>query len=285
MSSTERAEDPVPVSIGVRQVGSLICAFIRRDWKVTLSYRVGLIAQLIQSLVTLLFLFALGRLVGGKATIGNGMHEGYFPFAVLGVAMLSIVNSELNAVSAQIRNDQTTGTFEALFAMPSPPWMTVLGSVAFQVLWATAVALMTIAIAVGGFGMRFHASFASAGVAMIGLVVAMLLFAALGIGLAGTVVVFKATFPVSNAIATGLSLLGGVYYPIGLLPGPLHVVAEILPFTWALEVLRAGLLQHQMAWSTLALLVAVTLVLVPASMWTFTRAVMHSRRTGALGHY
>jgi ABC-2 type transport system permease protein len=133
--------------------------------------------------------------------------------------------------------------------------------------------------------MRFHASLASAGVAILGLVVAMLLFAAIGVGLAGLVVVFKANLPVSNFVTTGLSLLGGVYYPISLLPGPLHVVGEILPFTWALEVLRSGLLQHQILWGELALLAGVTVILVPGSLWAFTRAVARSRRTGTLGQY
>jgi AraC family transcriptional activator of pobA len=38
------------------------------------------------------------------------------------------------------------------------------------------------------------------------------------------------------------ALLGGVYFPIELLPGPIQAVAELLPFTWGLEVMRGALL-------------------------------------------
>jgi ABC-2 type transport system permease protein len=269
----------------LRQMTILIRAFIRRDWKITISYRVGLISQIFQSVVTLLFLFVLGRLVGNRVVTTGGLHEPYFPFAVLGVAMLGVVTTELNAVSTQLRNDQTTGTFEALLSLPPPPWMTVLGSVAFPALWASVVAIFTVLVAVAGFAMRFHATVGSALVACLGMVVALLLFAAIGVGLASLVVVFKFNLPVTTTVATAFSLLGGVYYPVRLLPGPLHVLGAILPFTWALNVVRDGLLEHQSAWAELSWLTAATLVLVPVSLWIFTKAVAHSRRTGTLGQY
>jgi ABC-2 type transport system permease protein len=269
----------------VRHTGILVRAFIRRDWKITISYKVGMGSQIVQSVITLLFLFVLGRLVGNRIVVTGGLHESYFPFAVLGVAMLGVVNSELSAVSAQLRADQTSGTFEALLALPPPPWMTVLGSVAFPAIWASVVAIITVLAAVAGFGMRFHATVASALVGCLGMAVGLLLFAAIGVALASLVVLFKFNLPISNTIGTAFSLLGGVYYPVRLLPGPLHVLGAIIPFTWALNVVRSGLLERQELWSDLWWLAAATAVLIPASLWVFSKAVARSRMTGTLGQY
>jgi ABC-2 type transport system permease protein len=278
--------EPAPRSV-VRTVGPLLLAFLRRDWKITLSYRLGFVSQLFQSVITLFFLYFLGRLVGARAGLARtgSLDHGYFPFAVLGVALLGVVNTELGSVSGQIRADQTTGTLEALLVMPPPPWLTIAGSVAFQLAYAALTAVVTVLIGVLGFGMRFDTSGPGVAAAVLGFAISLVLFGALGAGLASVVIVFKRGAPLAGGVGTAFSLLGGVYYPLGLLHGPLRWLGDALPFTWALDVIRAGLLEHQVRGAEIARLAGVTALLAPLSLRILTLAVARSRRAGTLGQY
>jgi ABC-type multidrug transport system permease subunit len=271
------------------QLGPLLSAHLRRDWKIAISYRLAFVTQISQSVLTLGFLYFLGRLVSAQnLPIGKSasLHLGYFPFAVLGVSLLGVVNAELRTVSGQLRTDQMTGTLEAVLAMPPPPWLTVMSSLAYQLVYSTAAAGLSVLIAVVGFsGMHFHADIASATFAAAGLLISLPLFASLGVGFASAVVVFKRGGTVFGFVVTGFSLLGGVYYPTGVLSRPLHLLSDILPFTWALNVIRAGLLERRLLWGQFGLLLGASAVCVPLSLTLFTRAVARARRSGSLGQY
>lgn len=265
---------------------SLVLAFLRRDWGIAWSYRTGFATDVLQSITSVFFLYFLGRLVGSRGhSAAGGLAQGYFPFVVIGVALLGIVTTGLTAVSTRLRTDQTTGTLEALLAMPSPAWLTVLGSASYQLVYAAASAALTVVIAVVGFGLRFHATLASAALAAAGLAVSVGLFCVMGLAFAAFIVVFKRGGQAPLLVGTAFSLLGGVYYPVSLLPGPLRLVSDLLPFTWSLQVVRRGLLEAQLAWGAFGILILSVLVLVPASLWLFTVAVARSRRTGTLGQY
>jgi ABC-2 type transport system permease protein len=274
---------------GLLNRGPLLLAFIRRDWKIAISYKLAFATQVIQSVVTLAFLYFLGHLVDTTRAIHLGgsasLRLGYFPFAVLGVALLGVVSTELRTVSGQIRSDQTTGTLEALLSMPPPPSVTVACGVAFQLLYSAIIAVATVLIAVVFFGMRFHATLASGLFALAGLAVSFPLFVSLGVAFASAVVVFKRGGTFFGFVVTGFSLFGGVYYPTSTLSRPLQLVAHVLPFTWALDVIRGGLLEARPRWGELGLLVGVSAVLVPLSLRVFTAAVAHARRRGTLGQY
>ncbi len=86
-------------------------------------------------------------------------------------------------------------------------------------------------------------------------------------------------------ITTGLALLAGVYFPTEVLPGPLEVIAEALPFTWGIDVLRAALLQGEVAGARLGLLVGFAVVSLPLSLWLFGLSIDRARRQGSLTQF
>jgi len=269
----------------IRPLG-LVGAFLRRDWGIAWSYRLPFFLTLVQSLVTLWFVFFLGRLVGHKVSaVTSGPQVSYFAFAVLGTTLLSLLNVSLTSVAHQLRNDQTTGTLEILFTMPLPAWVTVLAGVSYKLVYAIATAVVTVLIAVAAFGMRFHTSPAGVLVAVVVLSSTIGLFCAAGLVFAAFVVVFKRGEVMTGLAATALSLLGGVYYPVGLLPGPLRELARILPFTWALDVLRGALLANTFASGQFVLLCVFTVAALPVAVAIFDRALDQARRRATLAQY
>lgn len=285
-SSTPGAWERAPTP--GRRVSPLrvLTAFVRRDWQVAVSYRFGFVATIGQSMVSLFFLYFLGKLVAPGAGTGTAtLRAGYFSFAVVGTSLLGLVNVGLSTVSDRLRADQTTGTFETLLAAPTPGWLTVVSGAAYPILFSAAVSLLTLAIALGAFGMRLHASLASGAVAAGALLLTVALFCALGVGLASAVVLFKSGVPLVPFASTVLMLLGGVYYPVHLLPAPLRVLSYLLPFTWALDVIRRAILLAQVPWAELGWLLLSAAVLVPMSLGVFAAALNRARRLGTLGQY
>jgi ABC-type polysaccharide/polyol phosphate export permease len=76
-----------------------------------------------------------------------------------------------------------------------------------------------------------------------------------------------------------------VYFPTSVLPGALHAIANLLPFTWGVDVMRQAVLGGDPDITKLAVLVAFAVASLPAALALFGTALRHSRRRGTLGHY
>jgi ABC-2 type transport system permease protein len=264
---------------------ALLWAFLRRDWAVARSYRVVFAMGLVQAVVSLCLLYFLGRLVGHRVAVEHGgLHGGYFAFAVLGTTLLALFTVSLTAVANRLRTDQTTGTLEVLFTMPQRPALTVLASSSYQISFSLVTALLTVLLALA-MGMHLFTSPVSVLVALATLGGSLVFFGSLGILFAAFVIVFKRGEALTALGTSALSLLGGVYFPLSILPGPLRSLADAVPFTWAVATLRAALLADQRWWGRLAELWAAGAVLAGISLWLFEASLRHARRRGTLGQY
>jgi ABC-2 type transport system permease protein len=262
----------------------LLRAFLRRDFGMALSYRFPFVVDLLQSVLSVTFLYFLARVVGHKVLAESGLKIGYFGFAVIGTVMVAILTVSLASFSRRIRADQMTGTLEVLFSMPAPPWLVVMASATYQVLYALVTAILTLIMAFW-LGLRFHVTALSGAVAVADFIGALVIFSSLGMGLAAFVMVFKRGETVTTMLIGALSLVGGVLYPTSLLSTPLRYLADILPFTWALNVMRAALLGGQSDFRLLGGVWLVSLLLCPIAIWVFGKALAQAKKKGTVGQY
>ncbi len=113
-------------------------------------------------------------------------------------------------------------------------------------------------------------------------------FSSLGIMSASFIMVLKKGDPLSW-IFTNLSwLLGGVYFPIAVLPGWVQKFSYLLPITYSLEGMRLALLKgytlRELLPSIIPLLIF-TVIMLPVSMWVFKYAVKRAKVDGSLIKY
>lgn len=264
----------------------MLTAFLRRDWAIARSYRVPFVLGLADGLVGLVLFFSLGEIVDDSELASEaGLEQGYFAFAVLGWALLEVVQTGLVAFATRFRSDQTTGTLEALLATPAPISVLILGSALFDLVRALATGLALIGLAVVIFGFRPTLDLSGAGALVVVLPASLALFAALGIAIASFTVVFKQTTALLSLVSVGFAVFGGVYFPVTVMPGALEFIAEALPFTWALDVVRAALLEGDVPDSKLIGLAIAGPVCLPLAILLFQAAVNHSKRAGTLGQY
>jgi ABC-2 type transport system permease protein len=264
---------------------SIVAAFLRRDFRVNISYRVSFAFQSVSIVFELALFFYLSRVVNEADFTGQGLSGGYFAYAAVGLALLTMVQVSLSSFTYKLREEQTTGTLEALMTTPTSPTVIVLSSAVYDLIRATATGLVLLGTAVVIFGLRLDLDPASIGVATVALIGCLALFASLGVAVAAFTMVFKRGTMLLALVVTGLALLGGVYFPIEVLPDPIEWVASALPFTWSLDVFRAALLGGAVDPAQLAGLFASAMVLLPLALLLFTAAVRRARQTGTLGQY
>ena len=119
----------------------VLAAFILRDFRIHTSYRLSFVLQLSTIFFFLTLYYFLSRIVDQEEFASHQDISGsYFGYAAVGLALLSILQVGLSSFSQKMREEQTTGTFEALMATPTSPSLVVLASAVYDLLRSTAFA-------------------------------------------------------------------------------------------------------------------------------------------------
>lgn len=265
---------------------SLLTVFLRRDWAIARSYRLGFVLGVFQIVVSLFLFFYLSEIVDdSQVSSASQLDQGYFAFVVVGLSFMKFMETGLTAFALQLRTDQTTGTLEALLVTPARQSLVVLGSASYELLLSAVSGLLMLGIAVVGFGMDLSVSLSSLLVLAAAIPASFGLFAAVGVVVAAFTIVFKQVATLIAFAAAGVAVLAGVYFPLSVLPGWLEAIALALPFSWALDILRAALLGGDPSLGKLALLIGFCVIAVPASLAVFSAAVDRAKRSGTLAQY
>lgn len=263
-----------------------VAAFIRRDFAIARSYRLAFAITFLGTLFTLLMLFYVGQLVD-SSTLTQRTHfqQGYFGFVVIGIALLRFVHVGLTSFGTKLRQEQTTGTFETVMASPVHPWLAIVSSGAYDLCRAFLSSVLIVLAGIVLFGLDVHITALSFVGMLAAAAACFLMFSAFGVLVAAFTVVFKQTTAALGLVGGVFAMLGGVYFPVALLPGALHALGAILPFTWGLDVMRGAVLNGDVDGARLAMLAAFDVVALPAALALFGLSVRHARRRGTLGHY
>jgi ABC-2 type transport system permease protein len=262
-------------------------AFLRRDLITNLSYRVSFAFQLISVFFSIAVFYFISQLFGQAAAPYLEPYGGdYFAFVLLGIAFAGYFGVGLSSFADSLQRAQSTGTLEAMLTTPSRLSSLLLSSSLWDYLMTTLRVLVYLGLGAGFLGVNLaNSNLVGAGLVLI---LTILVFSSLGILAASFVMVLKRGNPVTWAVNTFSSLLGGVYYPVAVLPAVLQALAALLPITYALNALRLALLQgasiSELAPDLLAL-GAFGVVLLPASLLSFRWAVRRARIEGSLTQY
>jgi ABC-2 type transport system permease protein len=265
----------------------VIAAFVRRDFLAERSYRLSFALGALATLANLAVFYFIGKLFGGQlaphlAPYGGG----YFAYVFTALAFFGYIGTGAGSYAGRLRQEQTQGTLEASLSTPLgiAPFLAAL--TAWNFLFAT-FELAVYALA-GAFIFRLDLHAANWPAAALVFALSALCFAALGILSSCFVVLFKRGNPLAWVLNNFEGLLGGVYFPVTVLPGWLLAVSNLLPVTYAVRAFQAAV--HGGAGlsalrADLGALFLFDLILVPGSVWLFSLAVKRARRTGTLGEY
>jgi ABC-2 type transport system permease protein len=279
---------PAPSPPPLTTLPHLLWAFLVRDFHTQTSYRAAFVLSFVGLFFRAFIFFFISRFIGDMATQGlteAGYTGDYFAFVLIGLAFNLYVGLGLTTFADSLREAQTTGTLEAMMMTPTPVSLMVVGAAG----WSYAFTTLRVLVYLGlGAILGIDLSGANWGLAAVALLLALIAFASIGIIAASVIMVIKRGDPITALVANISALVGGVYYPIEVLPGWLQTIAQFIPLTHALRLMRLTLLNGA-GWAEvrgdMAALSAFCVVLLPLSLFTFRTAVNKARRDGSLAQY
>jgi ABC-2 type transport system permease protein len=258
-------------------------AFLKRDLLIELSYRFNFLLSLLGVLFSVSIFYFLGKIVD-PSTVRETADD-YFSFALVGMAIAMFLRTGLGSFAESMREEQMIGTLEAMLATPTSLTTIVFSSALWRFLFASVTVFIYLAV-----GAALGMSFAGANLAgaLLLLLATLAAYSALGIISASFIIVFKRGDPINFVVSNLSILLGGVFFPVSILPGWLRFFSHILPITYSLQGIRAAILKGESLsalWGDILALVIISVILIPLSLALFGLAVNHARRTGTLVKY
>jgi ABC-2 type transport system permease protein len=262
-------------------------AFITRDFRIESGYQASFIMGIFESLMLLVVFHFLGELITprGSALLSR-YGSRYFPFAIVGLAFARYFDLTLRMFSDSIRLAQVTGCLEAMLSSQTGGVSVVLMSSLYGLISGAVQLLMILVAGVLVFGVDLSRMNVPATLLVLALSIA--IFVAFGVLSAAAIVWLKKGDPVTWILGGFGSILGGAYFPIDVMPVWMQRVSALIPITYSLDALRLTMLQGSSVMTVakpVATLVAIAIVLLPASLALFTIAVQNGRKEGTLMQY
>jgi ABC-2 type transport system permease protein len=272
-----------PLIVGFRKPLSFLC----RDFINESSYKFAFISQIVGIFITTLAWFFLSNLFGGAISPKLSEYGGdYFSFVLVGIAFSNYLQVSLNSFSGSIRNAQTLGTLEAMLATQTNIPTIILSSSIYNFI-ITSFRVFVFLI-FGSLLFDFQISDANYFAAFLVLIITIVCFSCLGIISASFIMVYKKGNPL-NWIFVNLSwLLGGVLYPVSVLPEWLQKISYLLPITYSLKAMRLSLIKGYTTMEIINLLIPLIFfagIMLPLSISVFKFAVKRSKIEGSLIQY
>jgi ABC-2 type transport system permease protein len=262
---------------------SQLLAFLKKDYLSESSYKLSFAFRFFGIFFSVLSFFFISRLIPGQGVSDYG--GDYFSFVLIGLALSNFIGLGIGQFSGIIRHMQTTGTIETVLSSRTKISTVLIGSS----LWTYLITLINTAVyfvlGIFFFGMKLNVNITAT---IMILILNSICFSAIGIAAAAMILVFKQGNPITWVFDKLSGLLGGVLYPITIMPIWLQTMAWFLPITHALRAMRHAVIQGYslMALSSdILFLLVFALASVPVSLIIFKFALKKAKRDGSLVKY
>jgi ABC-2 type transport system permease protein len=258
-------------------------AVVVRDYLITRSYRLPFVLDIVLGVANLAIYFYISRTFGGRHPANLGGAPSYFAFAAVGVSLTVVIQAASVGLARRVREEQLTGTLEALVAEPIASREIALGMAGFPFLFAVARGAVYLIVAVFLLGLDLSQADLSGFVIV--LAAAGFALTSLGVACGALVLIFKRGETLTLLVTFGLGLAGGAYFPTDELPSLVQPIVDVIPTRFAFDGLRAALFRGE-GWTGDAVALAVYGVVgLPLAVLAFDRALRHARRAGSVAQY
>lgn len=262
-------------------------AFFKRDFKIATSYRLQFVTQGFGIILTTFSFFLLSKMFDGNQVSQLEPYGGdYFSFVIIGIALTDYFTLSTNTFANEIRTSQIIGTLESLLVTPTSIITILLSSYVYKLFSTSFRIFFYILVGVFLFDMLIQ----PVDIVALSLAFSLTLLPFFGIGLlsAAFIIVFKQGNPIGRLMTISSGLLGGVMYPVTVLPDWLKPFSAILPITHGLEAIRQVLLNGAgvvVIREQLAILVLLSMLSLTIGLTSILYGLKVAKRDGSLLHH
>lgn len=259
-------------------------AFIVRDFQLAVSYRVERLLRVLSVLLTVTTLFFISQIFSDVGT-QFAQWRSPLPAWIIGLAVLNYFMTGFSSLANAVRAEQQQGTLESVLMTPIGIPTLIVASSGWALVQATIYSFLYFIFGWLFFGVVYQGSYL---LALLILILTTLVLASIGILSASFAMVFKRGDPFAIFLGTGAALFSGVFFPTQLLGENVRIISRLLPPTYGLDAIRGVLIEgrtlSQVAEPVLILCLFLV-VLLPFSLWVFSRAIARAKREGSLIQY
>lgn len=265
-----------------------IWAFVVRDWRLELSYRMQFFLRVLSILILVTTFFFVSKIFVGFADPRFTQWRDPLAAWLTGMAMLNYFMTGFSSLANAIRQEQVQGTLESVLMTPISVPTVIVASSAWDFVQATFFSSLYLVFGWLFFDVHYRGNFL---LALAFLLLTTVVLSCLGILSASFAMVFKRGDPFGIFLGAGSALFSGVFFPTQLIrdyAGGVANISRILPPTYGLDGIRRVLIEGQglsQVRDPLVILLGFLLVLLPLSLWVFGRAVRRAKREGSLIQY
>jgi ABC-2 type transport system permease protein len=260
--------------------------FFERDLRIASTYRSPFLLEAIEALFAAAMFYYVARFVDSPGLRGS-LPQGstYFAYALVGFVFFDYLNAALDTFDRSLQEARDAGTLESLLVTQVSLPVVLTGSA----LYPFAATTLRIAVYIGWGALLFGFPLRSANWVSVGavLIATLLAFCGLGIFSASYLLLFKRGNPAKWFGLGVSSIVGGMLFPVSILPAWLQIVARLNPVTYALDAMRAALLEGASLFAIakpLLVLLGFAAILLPTSAAMFSWALNRTKITGTLTH-
>lgn len=264
-------------------------AFVVRDFRLAVSYRMEFFLRMLSVLFVVTTLFFISRIFADNAATNFAQWRNPLAAWITGLAVLNYFMTGFSSLANAIRSEQSQGTLESVLMTPIGVPTLVVASSAWDFVQTTFNSFLYLFFGWLFFDVHYQGNFL---LALLFLVLTTLVLACLGILSASFAMVFKRGDPFGVILGVGSALFSGVFFPVQLLTEhagrSLGQIPRFLPTTYGLDGIRRILIEGQSfreVREPLLMLLLFLGVLLPFSLWVFTRAIARAKREGSLIQY
>jgi len=263
---------------------SLSMAFVERQTNLWKRYWGWELVWLVYGLVNTLAVTLIAEQISRQGSAPSAEAQRLVLFLLIGTLVWAYLSAVLDDISLVVQWERWEGTIEHTLMAPVPRALHLLGMSVFGIAHGAVRTLLIFGIALFFFSVDFSQANWLGAVSVV--VVGSVSVAALAV-LAG---VLPLLYPergsqMSLMVQASLLLVSGVYYEVSVLPVWLQVFSHVSPATYILSGIRDAIIDGSSVSDlapTLGWLALFGVVLVPASLLTFTWAERYAKKTGKL---
>ena len=205
-------------------------------------------------------------------------------FLLIGSMVWSYLSMIFDLLSETVSWERWEGTIEYTFMSPASRTTQLLGMGIYAIVYGMVrVVIMLIAIS-----FFFDLSLDQANFAGAAGILAVCSISLVGFGMVAAVMPLLSPEKgqqVTSIVTAILLLVSGIYYSVEVLPGWLQPLSHVSPVTYALEGIRATLLDGATfgsQWHNIWPLLVMGAIFPPLGLWLFQRGEYFAKRTGRL---
>lgn len=256
--------------------------FIQRNYYLTKRYFMWEIVWFFYTTASALSIGFIGVGVDQSGTASDGAR--LTTFLLIGAMLWSYLSMLFDILSETVSWERWEGTIEYTFMSPASRATHLLGTSVFAVIYGLIRAVIMFVV----ISLFFDLDVGNANYLAALVILAICSVSLVGFGMCAAVMPLLSPEKgqqVTMIFGSTLLLISGVYYDVEVLPGWMQTLAKISPVTYALDGVRAALLDGApitSLWSSIWPLLIMGAICIPLGLWVFRVGERYAKRTGRL---